>query len=74
MDRFGDIDKRVREMRKDVLEQVRHTLLHCQQPFGCDPACPYYKAAVDFDHPFVYCMAAMAGALDYVRKTLEDEA
>lgn len=75
MDRFEEIDKRVRDkMRKDVLEQVSHALLRCKQPFGCDPACPYYKEAAGFKHPIVYCMPSMAGALDYVRGTLEDEA
>ena len=73
MDRFEEIDKRVRDkMRKEVLEQVSHALLHCKQPFGCDPACPYYKEASDFHHLIVYCMPMMAGALDYVRGTLED--
>lgn len=73
MDIFEEIDKRVRDkMRKDVLEQLSHALLHCKQPFGCDPACPYYKEAADFNHPIVYCMPMMAGALDYVRGTLEE--
>lgn len=41
MDRFEEIDKRVRDkMRIDVLEQVSKALLRCKQPFGCDPACP----------------------------------
>lgn len=75
MGTFDAVEKRVRDkMRKDVLEQVSHALVHCKQPFGCDPACPYYKEAADFKHPIVYCMPVMAGALDYVRKTLEDEA
>ena len=56
------------------MEQVSQTLVRCKQPFGCDPACPYYKEAAGFNHPIVYCMPAMAGALDYVRGTLEDEA
>lgn len=75
MGSFEAVDKRVREkMRKQVLDQVRDTLLRCKQPFGCDPSCPYYKEAAAFDHPMVYCMPIMAGSLDYVRGTLEDEA
>lgn len=75
MDRFEEIEKRVRDkMRKDVLAQVSHVLRRCEQPFGCYPACPYYKEAAGFNHPIVYCMPAMAGALDYVHGTLEDEA
>ena len=75
MGTFEELEKRVRDkMRKDVLEQVSHVLLRCKQPFGCDPACPYYKEAAAFEHPVVYCMPVMAGSLDYVRGSLEDEA
>ena len=69
------VEKCVRDkMRKEVLDQVRDALLRCKYPFGCDPACPYYKEAAGFNHPIVYCMPVMAGALTYVRGTLEDEA
>lgn len=75
MDRFEEIDKRVRDTkRKELLEQVGYALIKCKQPFGCDPDCPYYKEAAAFDNPIVYCMSIMAGQINYVRGTLEDEA
>lgn len=75
MDTVEAIEKRVRDdVRKEILEQVSYALVHCMYPFGCDPACPFSKEAAKFVHPIAYCMPIMAGRLDYVRGTLEDEA